>query len=368
LKPLSIFNYINGNRKKVLTLTFTIILSVTTVYYATLLAGSIFTMLESKYLPDQYYSTIYTNHFQKIEPSIVDELSEFADVIDVVPFIREYTLYDGLISAEGIPIMSLEERDTYYLMNKLKLTILEGRAPQATDEIILHERLAKNKGLVIGDFIGNEVNDKEQIKGKNQVVGIFQGEALIGFRYLPDDTEIQTSAMIFLKENNEGVTRYLEELAIQGYGASTLKLSKMYFDQTKSLINTILISIAGLIAIVVTLTLANISYIHLYHRKKEFSIRYVLGHSLFGIKLRTFCEHLIIIILGIIGGFILAIGLTLILNTLVFEPKGQHMIYIYLNGIPFVLLTPLVVLLINSFVTNKLLNKLDPIAILEGTD
>lgn len=368
LKPLSIFHYMVGNRKKTLTIILTISFCVTTVYFATLLAGSIFTLLKSKYDPHQYFSSVRAPQYQHLDGTILDDLKQFDDVVDVVPYEQSNTLYLGIISSEGIPIYSLKEDDIHFIMESLNLHVTEGRLPETNDEIILHKQLAKNKGVTIGDFIGDEVNDKEQLKGKLLVVGIIEGEALLGFRALPQDTLIQNRAMVFLHEKSEDVTQYLESLADLGYDAHTLKMAQMFYENRKAIIDILVTSIAIIIAIVVSLTLANISYIHLYQRKKEFSISYALGYSLRSIQIKLSLEQLLFIIVGTIVGILLAVGVTATLNTLVYEPKGQYMMLMYAKGIPFVLLIPCAVLLFNIVTIHRMLNKFDPIAILEGRD
>lgn len=368
LKPLSIFYYSIGNRKKTLTIIATISLCVAIVYFATLLAGSIFMVLKSKHEPHQYYSSVRAPQFQHIEDRIINDLKQFDVVVDVVPFEQTFTLYHGIISSEGISIYSLKNADIQYLLGKLELQVTEGRLPEANNEILLPKALAKNKGITIGDFIGDEVNDKEQLKGKHLVVGLLEGEALIGFQALPEDAVIQNRALVFLHENSSEVTQYLEGLAEKDYDAYTFKMAQMFHDNTKAVINILVTAIAIIIAIVVSLTLANISYIHLVQRKKDLSISYALGYSLRSIKIKLILEQLLFIIVGTITGILLAIGVTAAMNVLIFEPKGQYMILIYSKGFPFVLLIPMMVLLFNILMIQRMLKKFDPIIILEGRD
>lgn len=374
MKPLSIFNYYRNNLKRLSAVFIAVSLSVFLLYTLQMLIYSSFRTEYLSLVESQKYYSSFLRKESLIDPELVESIKKQKSAGMIMPWVFYYTNITYTLGETGTKILSLSTDDMRSLMSAANLKLIQGRFPVAgSEEILLHRLVAKNKGLEIGDSIGSNIDNKEPFPGEHKIVGIIDGTPIISFNSL--ETWINTYhldpykyGMIVIpgKGKLDELNKYIESLPYQGLEIRTLNSTTIQITESSGNVDTLLTLINLIVITIVSLCVGFLCYIYFYQRRTEFGLLNALGFTRQHIINRAFAEVSGINAAGFLAGILLALLCALVLNTLHFIPKGQLLVLWDLSYLTRVLCIPLFVSLFSVLPIWRMLNKLDPIAIIEG--
>jgi hypothetical protein len=363
-QPLSIGKYYYNNQKQV-TIVFLITCFSVILQYALLIYVTTMLNLTKESTPWEKVVYVYTEKLK--QPQLQQALSKERSVSQVLPVNFQTTSrYGGLAT-----ILLLNVNEIQPVLDSLKLNLIKGRSPApGTHEIILHWKLAALKGLKIGDYFGNKFSKLELLEGEYQLVGLIDGDLMIGFADLDayiTDYQLATDDTAFLVVPQKGqfaqVNSYLACCAQKDPKLATLyKPEDTSLDNCANLIiNIIYLVITGIVAICVSF----LFYLYFFHRRPECGLLEALGHSRQMIVGKAFLE-----ISGInFLGCLLGVGVGLLsgwaLNSFVLTKHGLPLVLWKTNYTFKLLSIPIFITLSSILPVWRLLKKVDPISIIE---
>ena len=238
-----------------------------------------------------------------------------------------------------------------YICKVNNVDIIDGTMPQeGTNEIILSEDIAKNKGLKIGNSIGKEIIPDEGLIGSYRIVGLFKANGIFSVG----------DASYYKTKNPDTYAGYLiprgkEELSEDGksvdYTICSYESESEDIDKYGEMLNISLIVVI---------------YIFTSQRKKEFGILMAVGFTKGMVMKKSLFEIGVLNFLGLIIGAVLSFSAGTLLNSCYFTPMGQSLSVI--KGVyilPAVILTILNVIF-SALIIITIVRKVDVIKIIEN--
>lgn len=123
-----------------------------------------------------------------------------------------------------------------------------------------------------------------------------------------------------------------------------------------------------IIIIIITICTGFISYIFMIQRRNEFGILSAIGYTSQKIINRVFHEILWINLLGFVLGILLSVFIGLLLNLFIFIPKGIPLLLIKQVYMIEAVCVPLFACIFSLLPIWKMMEDLDPVAIIEGVN
>lgn len=286
-------------------------------------------------------------------------------IIPINSYGMEYSHFFGICM---INVYFMENHDMNFIMEKLNLKLIKGRMPvPGKDEILLDWKIANNKNKKLGDFIGKEVDVKEKMPGKYKIVGIINGDCIVGLSPVGDN---QVSDLKYLM-----VTPKAHEIDKLNADFKNTPHEKAYFwkkdmsmDNYKKNSDTLNI-IFGTMSIAIIFVMAfasgNSSYAQYFSRRHEFGILQSLGYTRGEILLRAAKEIVLLNLVGFMGGILLGITAGLVLNKVFFIPHGYPFRLMQPDGMIKAITIPICTALFGLIPAAWLLSKIDPMLVIE---
>lgn len=378
MKPLSAFNYYRNNTRKLLPVFIAISLSVFLLYTIQML---IFSAFKTEYLafvePQKYYSSIKPIG-KLLDQQLIDTVKSNENTGSVFPFIFNYTnVLNTIGDNTGTKVLTMRSEDIKTMLKLLGLKIVKGRLPEPdSNEVLLHRLVAENKGLKVGDAFGNNLNKTEFYPGKHVVSGLIDGKSIISFDSLETWTNTNNInnpyrfgiIIIPAKNRFHELNRYLDSLPASGMEIRTLSYVTAQHNESVNSINQILTIINIIVISIVSMCAGFLCYIFFNQRRTEFGILNAIGYTRQQIINRAFAEVSGINAAGFLAGIALALLVADLLKQYIYIPKGQLLVFFDIEYLVKVLCIPLFATLFSLIPLWRTLDKLDPIAIIEGED
>lgn len=375
MKPLSALNYSKRNKKKSVSVIACIAVSVFLLYTVQILFSSL-KICNKLVLLNAFekYSLIYKQDNDiPISSQLIAKVKKNENIDRVIPLFRRTTIFTSITSSTGVGIYELDKDDMKYYMKMLHVNIKEGRLPKFTNcEIAIDYRLAKNKGLKLGDMIGEDVSRKEILQGEYKIVGILEGEAISAITPMDENLEKNEvyphGMMVFPKIGKmKEVNRYLDTIR-NSVDIVTYDDTKKDLDKNMDNADMTINILAAMIIIAMVVAVGNISYVHFFERRKEFGILRALGYSMKSIIIKTFYEISIMNLIGFFLGLLLSIVTSLMLKLIFLNHLGITISFWCPQGLIQCLCIPIFTTLFSIKPINFMVRKVDPISIIEGVD
>lgn len=372
----SIFSYYKNNLKKFLSVLIPVALSIFLIY---IIHGLIYSSFIPNYNacvePSKYFSIVRPNG-RVLDTSDEKMLKANEDIESALPCIYEYTSFRANIGLNfGTMILSLGEEDITKMLKLMNLKIVDGRLPKPYSyEIVLHQQLAKNRGLKIGDYIGRLVDKTEGLPSSYKIVGLLDGTSIVNFAPLGTyvnnihlNYSFTYGALLIPKEGKlQPMNEFLNSLPPLNLAIHNYITYSEEFNTSLARIDTFFSLINVLLIIIVSFCTAFLYYIYFTQRRSELGLLWALGFSRQQVINRAFGEVVLSNILGYILGILISIFCGVIINLLYLEPLGQPLEIFNSKIILQTICVPVFVVLFSIIPVWRMLKKLDPISIIEG--
>lgn len=373
LKPLSVFLFIKSNLKKFLPQIFAVALGVFLVYFVCVIGGAIkYSIIDNNELPFKKLSIMYLHHNDADRDRYYKELKANPNVAKVIhTYAVDSILAEILVSEVGSMVFITSPEDTKYLMKTLHFNLVEGKIPNQKNELLINSYYAKNKNLKVGDYWGSDVSSKCDLIGKFKVVGICSGRIISAFEYGGDiknlDDYSLTSLIVVpkpgkLHELNKTLLSYKKK----NVGISIIENISPQLSTLTGFFNLFAIIILLITVFVLTFTISNVNYMHMYERCEEFALLSSMGYHEKQITTKLMEELMFIIgigfTIGAIGGILGGYSFKILLC----DPKGLPIDILNIWYLILSAAVPILVSICSTYPIIKFLNKMKPVDVLEG--
>jgi putative ABC transport system permease protein len=380
MNPLSAFQYHLKNKKKALFLCLPVVLGVIIIYLLQMLIISQYQIVDRTYVePQKIYSSVAAKT-RVIDSNTLSSIFKVkSDCERVMPWVSHYTYIETVIDNRiGSKVFTVKQEDMQWLISKLNLKIKDGRIPKAgTNEIILHSVVAKNKNLGIGDRIGGSIQRNESLEGDMVIVGLLEGESIVSFDSLEywmnmnqvGSYDYSTGIIIVSKEGKENeVNNVISNINVQGLDVRTFDIVSHQNKIDRKGIDIILVVINIVVIIIITICTSFISYIHMLQRRSEFGILSAIGYTSQNIFKQVFNEIVWINIAGVTLGIFASVFIGLLLNLFIFIPIGLPLLLVKPDYMIEAVCVPLFACIFSLLPIWRIMEDLDPVAIIEGVN
>ncbi|HEY5561118.1 MAG TPA: ABC transporter permease [Clostridiaceae bacterium] len=377
MKPLSPLLYTKRNKRKIFASINAVTLAVAFLYILYGFTSSILSMEERAHVLFYKKAASISSFEQKpIDKSLIEDISKNKNVDRIVASNFNYGIRFEIPGASDSAVaVPLRSADVDYFMKAQGIKLIQGNLPkEESQEVAVNKDIAKNRKLKIGDKIGDSINKFDSIPGEYLVVGILDSEALTSIlsandSILPDykneEIVLSRSFYVFPKAGKKAsMDAYISKVDKTRVVVATEETSNKAFERKLGALKVLdVISILSIIVMVVTV--GSTKYAQYINRKEELGLLNALGYNKRNILFRTFKE---VVITNAIG-FILGIGLGVIMQLFnskrLWEPLGVRGFLFTTKGFVVAILVPLFTILFSIIPINNLINKLDPIKMIE---
>lgn len=294
----------------------------------------------------------------------------------------EYTSFDLAVGGNtSIPVIFASTADEREYLNVTGDKLTEGRLPDSNaGEIAVHWKIMNNKGWKLGDEIGSDVKDDEYLKGKYKIVGIMDGPSvtivggtskqMVQYQKLGLYKNGQPLAYAVVPKDGQRdtVNELLGGFDKKEITVNTYDSMKKQLDSTLAGLSSMLTLIIIIVVFILSISIGALTYLIYTQRSDEFGILAAMGYR------RSFTRNLIvkeILSLNLISwalGILLAIGMILLLNKLIYTPKGTPLTLISTSSVVYTLIIPLMVAIFSLLPILFKLRRQDAISIIERRD
>ena len=386
MSPLSIFTYYLNNKRKVVPVTGIIALAVLAISVTGALTGSLFEDERRELAYYDRFAVVFSNQRSGLSDELVRQLEVHPAVAETYEVVRRTTRTQGIFGSEGRPIYFLSEADRNVFANRLGWRLIEGRWPTTgTNEVALTQNILRNRGLGVGDHIGEVADEKDWLDGDWLVVGSLASDNVTGAvgdrayireRFLTDPDlppEVANRPHVLTMLPTEGkqleLESFLDSLPKDEVDSVHRTKARQELEDELANVNVILWVLNAISIVVLALALGLLNVIFFMQRANEFGLLAALGYSKRFLTMRTLLEAAVTVAVGWGLGILVSQAIYTVLNLILFIPKGLSELTIMT---PRVLLfttpIPITVTVFSVAIVLWQLWRMDPIAIIERRD
>jgi|GEM_PF-5811841 len=371
-KPLSYFMYFKSHKKSSIAVVISIGLAI-------LLIGAIqlyvTEMSEANARGDSNYenmTAVYKNN-KPVPKEVLDKIKKDTSVDKVVKVVRfQYMIRSVLGTDSDFEGFYADEDDIKYIMDKLKVKFDKGSYVKNGDnKILINENAAKFKKVSIGDFVGSDVRKDDYFPGKYKINGILKGDNMLSFIAV-DSANLEKGNYRYLVFPKKGklaeMNKFINSISTNGIENYTYEKLLTFQKDALNGFDTVFNLIIILIIIVMSTVLGNSSYINYMRRRSEIGILKAMGYTREKIILRMVKEIGISSLFGFAFGYLVLFIFEKAYNSLYLYSRGLSMFHIDLSLFPKLLAIPLFITIFSIIPVSRLLEKVEPISIIERVD
>ncbi len=274
--------------------------------------------------------------------------------------------------------------DMAYLARLYGLELADGHLPRPnTNDIVIPWTVAQNRGIQVGDVIGNRAHpihpDAPTLPSELVVSGILAPAkdptddvwlSFMSFEFAekyPDSWKTDLSLIVVPKAGQKAALDVWLESQMDGdrYLVFTYSNQQALFQRQASTLLFSLSLVESIIALVAALALTGLNYIFITQRQAEFGVLSALGFGRLQLVGRIMRETLFTTsaawLVTVLGVAVILIGL----QYGVFAPAGVRFDFFNLTPWFYTLPVPVAVLAVSAGVIGWTLARLDPVAIIE---
>jgi ABC-type lipoprotein release transport system permease subunit len=318
-----------------------------------------------------------------VNPGVTAQIRSNPAVSRVVPAVElELEVEVPPVGSPSISIYGVAEDDLGALVSLYGLRVKQGRLPRPrSNEIVLSESLARNRGLRVGDVLGPSSDKKDNDLLTDMVlVGILAPAPGSG----ANDLWSGFASLEFLQGHELYAARPLDLLVVPREGRQAelntwleadvdsnqteVQTLEMRLEDYRDMMLVVLVVfgvIESVVALVAAIALAILSYTFFIQRRQEFGILHAVGHSRLWLILRAVRESASVVAAAwLLGALMCGLGLAYLQASL-YAPKGLALNFF--NPAPwlFTLPMPLAVVAVSAGLVAWMLSRLDSVSIIE---
>lgn len=376
MRPLSVFSYNRNNKMKFLTSIIPVAVAVSFLYILITFAKGAQLSIYRTILNFRNYSLCLPYLKERgISEGLVVKIKSDRNVEKIIP-IRKYGIqYDIPYENAVTKLLAVKNEDMDYFLGKSHDKIIQGRLPEdGKNEIAVHYYEAKNQNIKLNDIVGGKQCKLTDIKGEYKVVGILGGENLVSVlsannESMPNYENTGKAALngfIAFPKNGriDEMNKFLEKLPGRQITVETLNNLNDEFNKFKEGSGIINILIIGSIFLMVV-TVGSSRYVQFFNRKEELGILNAIGYSKKKILKRALIEIFQINAVSYLLGIAMGTYTSFLIKKYVLETSGSIGIIFDLGAFIISLYIPLFTALFTVIPINLMINKLDPISMIE---
>jgi ABC-type antimicrobial peptide transport system permease subunit len=383
-KPLSSLTFYKRHRRRGITLVVTMALMILGVAFPAFLMLTSVSTMKTEIEIYRNVSRVYPAQGKTVDPGFVAQIRSHPDVERVVPTLSlgiQMLVPPG--GASTIPLYGVPERDMALLLEKFDVYLLEGQLPHPySNELVISESIAKNRGLAIGDTVGGASGDESDpltasgdiLPTEMVISGILGPDApwvgLASYEFLGSHelTRDRSERLLIIPvAGREGAVNewLVDNAATTQTGVDTYATAAADFQEFTLGVSVAFALVESLIALVAAVALATLNYIFFSQRWEEFGILHAIGRNRQWLITRTFRETgSTVLVAWLIGAAICLLGLVLA-QIFIYSPLGLKADFSNLLPWLFTLPVPIAVVVVSTGTIGRKLRKLDPVAIIE---
>ena len=382
---LSIWTFYRNNKRKVLPVVGIVALAIVGIASSGVLTGSLYKDQEREIAFFDHYALVFSSLRAGLSEAVVETVEGHSTVAETVRMEHRQTYRQGLFGRNSTSIFFVAEKDQRPFADRLGWNLVEGRWPESgTNEIAMTQDFLRNRGLGVGDLIGQAVDEDEWLAGEWLMVGALGGSIIGGvgdlgylqehFLDLPGQTEsveIQPGALavIAIPGGEAELEALLESLPKDEVAVVYRSKVRRNFERLRANLDTILWILNAMSIAVMSLALGLLNVIFFMQRGNEFGLLAAIGYTKGILMRRVFLETTVMVIAGWVLGILLSIGIYSMLNAVIFIPRGlEPLSVLTVRVLVFTLPVPATVILFGVAVVMWQLHRMDPVAIIERRD
>lgn len=376
MKQLSPLLYNRRNKKKILASINAVMVAVCFVWVLYTFTDSILAMVTRNATAIYKNSAAVMRYEKPIDTSLINEITNNKNVDRIVPTVFKYGISYRIPGSSDIArAVPIRAKDMDYFMKKQGIKLIEGNLPEeGKNEIAINKDIAKNRHVKIGDIVGDGVEKFDSLPGEYKIVGILDSGPTISVLsanesilpgYKNEQTILGGGFYVFPKSGRKAaMDSYIGSLSQSRYDIYTESIVSKDFERDLGSLKVIeVISILAIIVMVITV--GSSKYAQYINRKEELGVLNAIGYNKKQILSRTFKEVLIVNVLGFVLGIAMGVIMSYGLARGLWEPVGCKGFLYSAKGLIEGTLVPLFTILFSIIPINNLINKLDPIKMIE---
>lgn len=369
MEPLGFYMYFKNNKKRVLTMILTLVLSAFLIVAIGVLGNSVSNTGKLCYKNYEYFSVLWSS--KKIPKEITEELNKNPYIDRMIKGCNDSASVRSILGNSMLMSgINLEKEDLNYMVNKMGINIDTSGLDYG--DFIGSKMLLKNVGLKVGDSISNKNYGFQGLSGKHIIKAEYDKKEYMFFILNKKETMEGYNGediYIFPKEGkmtelNNSLKRYT------GKDIFFVNREKVKEDND-SMVNRFnkLLNIFSIVTIIIiSIIMGNSYYLHYMERKSEFGTLKALGYKKSYILKRMLKEIGLVNVVGAVIYFSLLETFMITMNIFFLRPKGLPDLELYKEGIISLICLPLFVFIFALIPIYVLLGKMDSISIIERMD
>ena len=259
---------------------------------------------------------------------IAEKLKAHEGIRDAIYTQCLYAGYQGIIGGVGYDFPLLEEKLIPGFLEHMDARLIEGRMPEGSGEILVDEKVLKNKKMKIGGYF-NESSYGQVFK----VVGVIESDYLTCVGTPQGYTNSGWYMVVLCDEENSDMTKVLNDIGIHPTEYDTIfdsvDWAKMYKELVTDQLDTALLAIliVVIIFLAISILVAYISFMR--SRVNEYCLYASIGFArkdVYGMIMR---EILIIFGISIVSGAVITVVIMILMGRFVLDNLGLVYNYFY---------------------------------------
>ncbi|MDP4089310.1 MAG: ABC transporter permease [Bacillota bacterium] len=369
MKPLSSWNFYINNKRKVVPVVISLSIGVFLLYFMYIIGDSVIQTAEAGQ-PDtlSYFSILYPEEDTGIDSGVLEEIRQNENVERLIKVGYSETNIAFMGSQSSTMVLFMSKEDFTDFFDKMGLKLKEGNMPSSEDEIFMHWKIAANKGLKPGQYVGREVSDQEQLSGKFKISGTFDGPSQLSF--VAVDSSKSDKYSCWMVQAKPGTIRqlnsFLKGIGYEKMGMITLNYIESMFDNNMQIVYAGSIFIEALVILVLCITVGNTTYLHFLQRKREFGILLAVGYRKKDMLKRISAEILYMSAASLSVGILLAVVVGFVIKLVYMDPVGMTIDLFNIKCILVTAILPASVFIISLLPAGRMIRKTDKINVIEG--
>lgn len=370
MSPLSVGKYLKTHKKKAISSSIVIGLSIFIVLFMQLIVRNMVDGFSLSTGRLNYFSEAISKD-DKILDKVVNDLDKANSIEKIIPSIVMTSSTKNTIGMDSeFIVYKMEENDINFTMNKLGLSLQEGKIDTSKENsIILSDMVVRNKKLKVGDKISKDTDPYFKISGEYVLTGVIKGDINLGFVPMQSNKHNLTLAKNYLFFWKDGFRKELDSELLQNR-SKNFDVTNYDIDWSDSQnFNSSFTFMCNLLIIIIVLVQAVIigftNYSEYFQRKEEFGIEKALGFKVKNILARVFNEIFVINILAFVVGIALIV-LFIGIESFRVTARGVPGYRLIVSDVLKVAIFPVVTTISSVFPVAKLIRNADTINIIEG--